>query len=916
MNFRKQVLLSTITLSLLAACSKPLTEEEQLNVAKQNIVAGKIAEASINIKNVIQENPKNAQARYLLGSLYFEQEQYLAAEKELLRSIEFEPGNLDTRLLLAKTFHALNKNEQVVEMLDGLTFDSKNNQLMTHFLLGKSYFALENLNSAKENFDTATLIDPNSKESQLGQILFDTSQNNVDVTSNDVAKLLEKFPNYEEALLLQGNLYNQQARFALAADAYEHYFSLKPKNFAVRLLASYNHVRAGNIAQAKSHIEALNKINDRHPTINLIDSQIQFAEQDFAKAKELADRVANNTNNGLAQMISGLSSYYLSNYEQAYYQLNAIADALPADHQVHRVLALLQVKLGYVDDFEQELLSDESLNNEDVELITAIGMEEFYKGNNNSARDLFLKAADLSPNDAKVKAQLGMIKINNKDNSGIQDLQKAIEIDPTFKGANVALTIKHLVDGDITEAKKVAENWVAKEPNNPEPLVLRGNVSLKTGDKTEAKKYFLKAREIAPQNTVSLFNLAVLTSGNKNYDESNQYLDEIFAISLESKLAFQLAIQNALATNSEATLEKKLHSMIKSSPDAMWPRIVLGRRYQKQGDVRQAIELYEENLNYVDLTNDYMASYTGALFANKDFDKLTGVFSQWQNSQPNNKTAYTAAINYYEKSNNFNKALEVAQDAISISRFSNDVELLSYEAYFLLATGSTELAAKKVNSLAQRSDENPFVQRVQGQTYLAQEDFSQAQIYLTKSYEQRKHAATGINLAIAMEKNQGSDQAIAFLRQEIDQKVHVNPYTKYLAQLQIADSPKNAIQNYQRLLARTPNDVVSLNNVAWLLSEQNKYDEAKIYAKKAAQLVPSNPQVLDTLGVIYLKNNEVDASLRVLEKAFSLSKNDVEIASHLVKAYQRNNLKNKADAILSGFSNKDRETILKLIKEN
>ena len=80
MNFRKQVLLSALTLSILSACSKPLSEEETLSLAEQNIEAGKIAEASINIKNVIKENPQNAQARLLLGKLYFEQSNFLSAD--------------------------------------------------------------------------------------------------------------------------------------------------------------------------------------------------------------------------------------------------------------------------------------------------------------------------------------------------------------------------------------------------------------------------------------------------------------------------------------------------------------------------------------------------------------------------------------------------------------------------------------------------------------------------------------------------------------------------------------------------------------------------------------------------------------------------------------------------------------------
>ncbi|QOL26507.1 PEP-CTERM system TPR-repeat protein PrsT [Thalassotalea sp. LPB0316] len=916
MNFRKQVLLSALTLSILSACSKPLSEEETLALAEQNIAAGKIAEASINIKNVIKENPKNAQARFLLGKLYFDQEQYLAAEKELLRSIEYAPNDQTTRMLLARTFHALNKNEDVIDMLSDVALSDQTAMLQKEFLLGKSFLALDNNTDAKKHFDLASEIDGTAKESQLGQILYTAAQQDHATALSQVNELLITFPTFVEALLLQGNLYNHQGEFSLSASAYEAYFKLKPQNFAVRLLAAYNHVRAGNIERAKSHISELNKINDRHPTINLIDAQIQFAEQNYQRAKELSDRVANNTNNGLAQMISGLSSYYLNNYEQAYYQLNAIADALPANHQIHRVLALLQVKLGYVDDFDQELLSNDNLSAEDVELLTAVGMEEFYQGNNQAAQELFLKASDLSPEDAKVKAQLGMIKINNQDASGISDLEQAIAIDPTFKGANIALAMKHLADGNTEAAAKVADNWIKQEPTNPEPLILRGNVALNANNNALAKQYFLKAVEVEPNNTTALFNLAVMTSSSQNFDESNEYLDKIFAITLESKFAFQLAIKNAISTQQEPQLEQKLIKQVEQNQGAQWPRIVLARRYAKQGLIDKSINIFQGIDDFASLSNDYLISYTTTLIEAGKAKETVDVFTQWQTSQPTNKVAYLSSINFFETTKQFDEALKVTQSALSVGSLANDIELLSYEAYFLLATGSTELASKKINTLAQRYGDNAFVQRVQGQAYLAQKQFAQAQKYLSASYAQKKHAATGINLAIAIQENEGTEQAISFVESEIANNRHTKTYLQYLAQLQISTKPNDAISSYQRLVQANPKDIVSLNNLAWLLADANQLDQALTYAEQAANLAPNNPQVLDTLGMIYLNKNSLKESIEVLERANSIDSGNIEIAARLASAYKLNKNQVKLDSLLNGYASKDRESILKLMSAN
>ena len=304
------------------------------------------------------------------------------------------------------------------------------------------------------------------------------------------------------------------------------------------------------------------------------------------------------------------------------------------------------------------------------------------------------------------------------------------------------------------------------------------SLHLKEKNTTLAKQYFTQAHEVAPENTTALFNLAVLTSSEEKYAESNQYLDKVFALTLESKLAFQLAISNAIALKEEAELENKLKRIIEQTPDAQWPRIVLARRLHLNGKTNDALDVIRGNTSFELLNDEYFMTFTNILIdAQRPQDALT-VLNNWQMAQPRNRVAYLAKINFFEKNRDFNNALEVAQGALTQENFTNDLEFLSYEAYFLLATSSLELAAKKVAFLTKEAPDNALVQRVQGQVYLSQQQYALAQEYLGKSYDQRKHAATGINLAIALSENKGPESAIAFLEGEIAQNIHTQAYTQ------------------------------------------------------------------------------------------------------------------------------------------
>jgi predicted Zn-dependent protease len=110
-----------------------------------------------------------------------------------------------------------------------------------------------------------------------------------------------------------------------------------------------------------------------------------------------------------------------------------------------------------------------------------------------------------------------------------------------------------------------------------------------------------------------------------------------------------------------------------------------------------------------------------------------------------------------------------------------------------------------------------------------------------------------------------------------------------------------AAQTYSRLIELSPNNVVALNNLAWIYHEQND-DRAAELAGRAYELSPNNAAVADTYGWILFKAGKTEESLPILEKAHELQPDSQEIAMHLVEAYQAAGRDNEAKRILKGLS--------------
>lgn len=89
-----------------------------------------------------------------------------------------------------------------------------------------------------------------------------------------------------------------------------------------------------------------------------------------------------------------------------------------------------------------------------------------------------------------------------------------------------------------------------------------------------------------------------------------------------------------------------------------------------------------------------------------------------------------------------------------------------------------------------------------------------------------------------------------------------------------------AANHYEQVIAKQPNNVAALNNLAWLLREDNK-SRALELATRARELAPESAAVLDTYGwVLHLSGRHSEAK-PVIEKALSLAPDSAEIQAHL-----------------------------------
>ncbi len=85
----------------------------------------------------------------------------------------------------------------------------------------------------------------------------------------------------------------------------------------------------------------------------------------------------------------------------------------------------------------------------------------------------------------------------------------------------------------------------------------------------------------------------------------------------------------------------------------------------------------------------------------------------------------------------------------------------------------------------------------------------------------------------------------------------------------------------RRLIALKPDDAHALNALGYSLADRNvRLDEAYDLIKKASDLKPQNPFIMDSLGWVLFRQGKVKEGLQLLQAAYKL-RPDPEIAAHI-----------------------------------
>lgn len=390
------------------------------------------------------------------------------------------------------------------------------------------------------------------------------------------------------------------------------------------------------------------------------------------------------------------------------------------------------------------------------------------------------------------------------------------------------------IQGRFDEAFREVNETLQGNPEDPTALALRGAIRLRGGDRAEvesATNDFEAALAGKPKNAVLRYNLAEAYRAQGNLDRATlEYKTSIDLRKNYMPPRYRLAslqIQKGDFAGAVATVEEALEYF----PNDLRGRMLRASAWIRLGQYQQAKESLEEMVVEAPQARDPKLELARLYLRDKEFAKAEALFRELHEMTPPDERGLLGLAD-----------LHILQGAPgrAVSLLEGQLEQGPDRVAVRLALGSTYLKLKRFDDAlrvlkeaeAGHPDDGQLI-RMLGGVYYTMGDVAQAQRYLSRAAELLPNDPSPMLYMGMLAERQGAIQ--------------------------------QAVERYEEVLELAPDNVVALNNLAYILAETTSdMDRALTLIQKARGLAPADPDIADTLGYVYIKKELPGSALPVL----------------------------------------------------
>lgn len=884
--------------SALAACGQK-SSEELLASAEKYIDEGNSQAAIIELKNAITVSPQDHYVRLLLGELQLKSGNALSAAKEFRRSIELG-GDANTvfPLLLTALYYTDQYQEVVDEPVPERLVDiGPKSKAALYKFISVIRIADSDLTIMDEFKSDMTADDTSIAKAY--QLFYDQK---VDEAAAELASMERVGVRTLEMEYIYGLIASRQGNYEQAVAAFSTINQAIPFPNTYAFLEIEALLRQEKYDEAEPKIERIYQLDKAQPIPNLQKATISFKRENFNDALNFASEAINNgLNSAPAQLIAGVSAYQLQKWEVSYQYLSALASRQGyVNDQVSRVLANLQIRLGYNSEAANTLERIQDISPLDADLFALTGMQLARSGNSEKAKELLGKAnqADTDNNLNKVREALAYM--GSDDERVISTLSDVVERDPSIAVAWMQLADTHIRSGNLQQAFAVADEWAAIDELSGRTL--KGIIHFRIEQYTEAAEVLKAVNSSAPDFQGANLYLLQAYEALGQYQDVSELAQSILTQSPDNEAVLLSLLRSTRSAPLKDSVIKFIEDLSKNNPTLIEPKVTIANLASTDGNPQKAISLLSASL--AELTPLGLMTLGDAYVKTSKFDDALEVFKQWADIKPTSNLPIARIVGVYELKGENSRGLEIVNNALR--EFGENNELLQMlKLNFLTKLDRFDAADNTLAELKTMNVSDPILlDYYAGLLAFKKQDYQQAEELIGAKYANSQDFNTALILAKALQQNGKVQEAKAVLLNEYDKLESPPEGIKHiLADFYLHNSLfEDAALLYSEMINDGLESAELLNNFAYAKQSLQELDEAYKLAKKALDIQPNNPFLMDTLGWIEFERGNLNDSYTQLSKAAEALPDYTPVQLHFGELLIALNFKEKAVDVLRPLS--------------
>ncbi|WP_041273230.1 tetratricopeptide repeat protein [Desulforapulum autotrophicum] len=491
-----------------------------------------------------------------------------------------------------------------------------------------------------------------------------------------------------------------------------------------------------------------------------------------------------------------------------------------------------------------------------------------------------------------------LYKRTGEFDKSIDELLKAVKIDPESSFLMKELIALYLHKKDTTKALETAQDLVAIDPEDTDSLFILAKLKQMLNQISEATDIYQKILQLNPDQENAYLPLGQIYMDADNMDEAfNLYTNMVKHVPDSYAAHFFLGRIHIIRNNPEYA-EKEFLKTIKLHPELLEPRFELINIYQTpetKDSIPRIIKLYNEILEIDE--NNIQAGLELPLFYHYhgEEDKASDMLAAIGKKNMEDPSFIRFASRELLGNKRFNDAAIVFTGMLKGAPEDSTLEFLagvSYDSlkltrkaihHFLKVKPDSEYYKKSIVHIAFSYNENEQTEKAIGFLEVKHRELPEDMdiiTYLAAFYEGEEAYEKSINLL---------NEGINLYPDAVDLFFRLGVVQDKFGQKQAC------IQSMKRAIELDPDNANALNYLGYTYADLGEnLDVAKSLILKALSLKPDDGFITDSLGWVYYKKAQFAEAVSVLEKAVQLTQGDPVIIEHLGDAYQKDNRLEKA----------------------